>query len=109
MIITTVLFATNLYANQLPDSDWMAYFGAEDTVPREFKLSILTPFGPQEFTQRVKPKGSTAIEGREYRKSMVLHDSGLLANRIKEVFVRVANDGLFEWQEGGNEILLRGH
>lgn len=106
LIITILLPTTALYAQQLPDSEWTAYFSSENTQPREFRVSILTLFGPQEFMQRVKPKGTVLMEGKQYRKAVVLHDSGPFANQIMESFVRVSEDGLYERREDGSEVLL---
>lgn len=84
----------------------MAYFGAEDMEPKEFKISMITPFGPQEFTQRVKPKGATSIGNREYRKAILLHDSGPFANKIMDTFIRIAEDGLYQRTYNGEEAIL---
>jgi hypothetical protein len=105
-VMGTVLVIPPLYAQQLPDAEWMAYFNSEDTEPREFKVSIITMFGPQEFTQRVKPKGTVSIEGKQYRKSVVLHDSGPYANQTIEMFVRISDDGFYERKEDGSDVLL---
>jgi hypothetical protein len=106
-VMTTVLSITTLYAaQQLPDAEWAAYFGTEDSEPKEFKISMVTPFGPMEFTQRVKPKGIVSIAGKEYRKSTVLHDAGPFANRVIETFIRIADDGLYQRKENGEEELV---
>ena len=72
----------------------------------EFKVSTITPFGPQEFTQRVKPKGTVTIAGEEYRESVVLHDSGPFANRVMKTFLRLSDDGLYERRDDGSEVRL---
>jgi hypothetical protein len=84
----------------------MAYFGVEDTEPKEFKISMITPFGPQEFTQRVKPKGTTSLGNKEYRKAVLLHDSGPFANRIMETLIRIADDGIYQRKDNGEEALI---
>jgi len=92
---------------QLSDAEWMSYVGAEDTEPKEFKISIINPFvGPQEFTQRVKPKGTVSIGGRDYRKAILLHDSGPFADRIMESLTRIADDGFYQRKEEGRERLI---
>jgi hypothetical protein len=108
VLVTIVIFfsATKLHAQQLSDDDWMAYFGVEETRAAEFKISGLSLFGPQEYRQRVKPKGTTSIEGKKYRKSVILHDGGPLANRTIEIFIRLSEDGLYERQEDGTERLI---
>lgn len=106
-ILILMIFSTpSLYAQQLSDSDWMAYLGVEDTEPKEFLVSTVPLFGPSEFMQRVKPKGTVDLDGRIYRKSVLLHDSGPLANRVIETFIRVSADGLYERKKDGSEILL---
>jgi hypothetical protein len=104
--VLIALLNTSLYAQQLPDADWMAYFGVEDTVPKEFIISTVPLFGPTDYLQHVKPKGTSSIDGREYRKSIVLHEAGPFANRTIETFTRVAHDGLYERQEDGAEKLI---
>ena len=104
--ILRVCSASSLYAQQLPDSDWMAYLGVEDTEPKEFLVSTVSLFGPSEFVQRVKPKGTVDLDGRAYRKSVLLHDSGPLANQIVELFIRVSAEGLYERKKDGSESLL---
>lgn len=106
ILILTIFSASSLYAQQLSDSDWMAYLGVEDTEPKEFLVSTVPLFGPSEFIQRVKPKGTVDLDGRTYRKSVLLHDSGPLANRVVETFIRVSADGLYERKKDGSEILL---
>lgn len=104
--ILRVFSAPSLYAQQLPDSDWMAYLGVEDTEPKEFLVSTVSLFGPSEFIQRVKPKGMVDLDGRAYRKSVLLHDSGPLSNQVVEVFIRVSAAGLYERKKDGSESLL---
>lgn len=104
--IATASSVTILSAQQLPDADWTAYFGAEDTEPKEYTITTVPLFGPQEFIQRVKPKGVVSIEGRQYRKSVVVHDSGPLANQMIETFVRVSEDGFYQRRSDGTEDLI---
>ena len=104
--ILRVFSAPSLYAQQLPDSDWMAYLGVEDTEPKEFLVSTVSLFGPSEFIQRIKPKGTVDLGGRAYRKSVLLHDSGPLSNQVVEVFIRVSAAGLYERKKDGSESLL---
>lgn len=106
ILILTIFSAPSLYAQELPDSDWMAYLGVEDTEPKEFIVSMVPLFGPSEFTQRVKPKGTVDLDGRTYRKSVLLHDSGPLANQVVETFIRVSAEGLYERKKDGSESLL---
>lgn len=107
IFILTVFSATSLYAQQqLSDSDWMAYLGVEDTEPKEFTVSTTPLLGSSEFTQRMKPNGTVALDGHVYRKSVILHDSGPLAHQVVETFVRVSADGLYERKKDGGETLL---
>lgn len=106
ILVLTVFSSSNLYAQQLSDSDWLAYLGVEDTEPKEFLVTTVPLFGPSEFIQRVKPKGTVDLNGRTYRKSVLLHDSGPLANQVVETFIRVSADGLYERKKDGTEILL---
>lgn len=106
ILILMIFSVPSLYAQQLPDSDWLAYLGGENAEPKEFLVSTVPLFGPSEFMQRVKPKGMVDLEGRTYRKSVILHDSGPLANQVIETFIRVSADGLYERKKDGSEILL---
>lgn len=105
-LVLMIFFAPSLYAQQLSDTDWMTYLGVENTEPKEFIVSTVPLFGPSEFMQRVKPKGTADLEGRTYRKAVILHDSGPLANQVIETFIRVSADGLYERKKDGSEILL---
>lgn len=105
--IATLLYVTSLYAQQLPDADWLAYFGARHAEPTEYMISTVSPFGsPLEFRQQERPKGTVSIDGREYTKSVLVHDSGPLANQTMETFIRVSEDGLYQRLSNGREFLL---
>lgn len=98
--------AAHAKAGELSDADWMAYFGTETTGPREYKVTTVSPFGHEEFRERVDSKGTTSIAGHTYRESAAIHDSGLLADKTIKTFVRTAEDGLYERMKNGKEVTL---
>ena len=54
----------------------------------------------------MKPKGTVTIAGKEYRESVVLHDSGPFAYRVMKTFIRLADDGLYQRRDDGSEVRL---
>ena len=105
-MVLLVLLVTTGYAAELPDADWLAYLGADKDNITEYRITLLSPFGPKQFIQRQKPKGIIEFAGMRYRESVIVHDSGPFANRISKTFTRVSQDGLYERNEDGKELLL---
>jgi hypothetical protein len=101
-----ILFSSPAYSTELSDAAWQAYFGYRLEEIREYEFTMQTPLSPLEFLQREKPKGVLEIEEKEYRVSVVVHDSGPYANKVTKLFSRISSDGLYERHEFGEEVLL---
>lgn len=100
------LLVTTGYTAEMPDTDWLAYFGTDEDNITEYRITLISPFGPQQFIQRQKPKGIIEFAGMRYRELVIVHDSGPFANQISKTFTRVSQDGLYERNEDGNEVML---
>lgn len=106
LMLAFLPLAQGAKAEELSDADWMAYFGTETAGPREYKVTTASPFGHEEFRERVDSKGTASVAGHKYRESAVIHDSGLLADKTIKTLVRTADDGLYERMNNGKEVKL---
>lgn len=106
VIALLFLLVSTGYTAEMPDTDWLAYFGTDEDNITEYRITLISPFGPQQFIQRQKPKEIIEFAGIRYRESVILHDSGPFANRISKTFTRVTQDGLYERNEDEKELLL---
>lgn len=103
--ITALTYIPNV-AMALSDEDWLAYFGNAVEETRDYYVKMQTPVRPRDFIRREKPKGTEVIDGKEYRASTVVFDSGPYANQVIQLFSRASEDGLYERRREGEEKIL---
>lgn len=100
------VFAGQLYAAELPDKDWVAYFSPVDNQVVEYRIIMATPFGTQQGNLREKQKGTVEFDGKRYLKSVVVMDFGPMADKVTEVFTLISEKGKYERRGDETERLL---
>lgn len=105
-VIFFLSFPAILLADELSNKDWLEYFAPDEDEVVEYRITISSPFSTQHFNQREKNKGMVDLDGKRYRKSVVVFDSGPWANKSSEVFTLVSEKGLYQRKADGEEQLL---
>lgn len=106
IIFLLSIFAVPLYAAELPDKDWLAYFSLDENQILEYRFIMATPFGVLNFNQKEKRKGTVEFDGKHYSRSVVVNDSGPFADKVSEVFTLISSKGVYERGSDGKERLL---
>jgi len=96
IIFILFIFAAPLYAAELPDQDWLAYFSPDENQIVEYRVTLVTPFGILHFNQKDKKKGAVQLDDKRYLKSVVVSDSGPWADQVSVVFTSITKKGLYE-------------